>query len=40
MSDTSTNTGRYQATFAKLKAEGRGALSHSSPFGDPSLSYR
>ncbi len=26
MSDTSTNTGRYQATFAKLKAEGRGAF--------------
>ncbi|MGI1988196.1 tryptophan synthase subunit alpha [Shewanella glacialipiscicola] len=36
MSDTSTNTGRYQATFAKLKTEGRGAFVPFVTLGDPS----
>lgn len=35
MSDTLTNTGRYQAAFAKLKAEGRGAFVPFVTLGDP-----
>lgn len=36
MSNTLTNTGRYQATFAKLKTEGRGAFVPFVTLGDPS----